>query len=144
MDQRWVMPVVDTLLKRVYIDQPLDSEYVRDPSFESLWVIMDAGRAASHLRRYLRSRLEYYAVKLAFLEAANPQRVPRITSLFGLPRARLRNLERGRFQYPLGLLSRSNLSWRQWVPSCTTTPSREWMNWIAAWLGFCSRMAELW
>jgi hypothetical protein len=36
MDQRWVMPVVDTLLKRVYIDQPLDSEYVRDPSFESL------------------------------------------------------------------------------------------------------------
>jgi hypothetical protein len=40
------MPVVDTLLKRVYIDRPLDLEYVRDPSFESLRVIMDAGRAS--------------------------------------------------------------------------------------------------
>jgi hypothetical protein len=76
MDQRWVMSVVDTLLKQVYIDWPLDLEYVRDPSFESLRVIMDAGRASSHLRRYLRSRLEYYAVKLAFFETANPQWVP--------------------------------------------------------------------
>jgi hypothetical protein len=55
MDQQWVMPVMDTLLKRVYIDRPLDPEYVRDPSFESLRVIMDARRASSHLRRYLRS-----------------------------------------------------------------------------------------
>jgi hypothetical protein len=53
MDQQWVMPVVDTLLKRVYIGRLLDLEYVRDPSFESLRVIMDAGRASSHLRRYL-------------------------------------------------------------------------------------------
>jgi hypothetical protein len=97
MDQQWVMPVVDTLLKRVYIDRPLDPEYVRDPSFESLQVIMDAGRASLHLRRYLRSRLEYYTVKLAFFEAANPQWVPRITSLSGLPRASLHDLERGRF-----------------------------------------------
>jgi hypothetical protein len=36
MDQRWVMPIMDTLLKRVYIDRPLDLEYVRDPNFESL------------------------------------------------------------------------------------------------------------
>jgi hypothetical protein len=93
MDQRWVMPVVDTVLKRVYIDWPLDPEYVRDPNFESLRVIMDAGRASSHLQRYLCSRLESYAVKLAFFEAANPQRVPRITSLSGLPRASLRDLE---------------------------------------------------
>jgi hypothetical protein len=97
MDQRWVMPVVDTLFKRVYIDWPLDPEYVRDPSFKSLRVIMDAGRASSHLRRSLYNRLEYYTVKLAFLEAANPQRVPRITSLSGLPWASLRDLERGRF-----------------------------------------------
>jgi hypothetical protein len=97
MDQQWVMPVVDTLLKRVYIDRSLDPEYVRDPSFESLQVIMDAGRASLHLRRYLRSRLEYYTVKLAFFEAANPQWVPRITSLSGLPRASLHDLERGRF-----------------------------------------------
>jgi hypothetical protein len=109
MDQQWVMPIEDTLLERVYIDRPLDPEYVRDPSFESLRVIMDAGRASSHLRRYLRSRLEHYAVKLAFLEAAHPQRVPMITSLSGLPRASLRDLERGRFQCPLGSLSRSNL-----------------------------------
>jgi hypothetical protein len=33
----------------------LNPKYVRDPSFESLQVIMDAGRASSHLRRYLRS-----------------------------------------------------------------------------------------
>jgi hypothetical protein len=46
---------------------------VRDPSFESLRVIMDVGRASSHLRRCLRTRLEYYAVKLAFFETANPQ-----------------------------------------------------------------------
>jgi hypothetical protein len=109
MDQRWVMPVVDTLLKRVYIDRPLDPKYVRDPSFESLRVIMDAGRASSHLWRYLRSRLEYYTVKLAFFEAANPQRVPGITSLSGLPRASFRDLERGRFQCPFGSLSHSNL-----------------------------------
>jgi hypothetical protein len=143
MDQRWVLPVVDTLLKRVYIDRPLDPEYVRDPNFESLRVIMDAGRASSHLWRYLLSRLEYYVVKLAFLEATNPQRVPRITSLSGLLRVSLCDLERGRFQCPLGSLSRSNLPWRQWVPSCTTTPSWEWMNWIVAWLGFCSRVAAL-
>jgi hypothetical protein len=99
------MHVVDTLLKRVYIDWPLDPEYVRDPNFESLRVIMDAGRASSHLWRCLCSRLEYYAMKLAFFEAANPQRVPGITSLFGLPRASLRDLEQGRFQCPLGLLS---------------------------------------
>jgi hypothetical protein len=80
-----MMPVVDTLLKRVYIDRPLDPDYVRDPNFESLRVIVDAGRASSHIQRYLRSRMEYYAVKLAFLEAANPQRVPMITSLSGLP-----------------------------------------------------------
>jgi hypothetical protein len=123
-----VMPVVDTLLKRVYIDRPLDPEYVRNPSFESLRVIMDAGRASSHLRRYLRSRLEYYTMKLAFLEAANPQRVPRITFLSSLPQVSLRDLERGRFQCPLGSLSRSNLPRRQWVPSCMTAPSREWMN----------------
>jgi hypothetical protein len=85
MDQRWVILVMDTLLKRVYIDQPLDPEYVRDPSFESLRVIMDVGRASSHLRRYLRNRLEYYIMKLAFFEVANPQRVPGITSLIGLP-----------------------------------------------------------
>jgi hypothetical protein len=103
------MPVVDTLSKRVYIDQPLDPEYVRELNFESLQVIMDAGKASSHLRRYLRSRLEYYTVKLVFLEAANPQRVPKIISLSGLPRASLRDLERGRFQCPLGSLSRSNL-----------------------------------
>jgi hypothetical protein len=30
------MPIMDTLLKRVYIDRPLDLEYVRDPNFESL------------------------------------------------------------------------------------------------------------
>jgi hypothetical protein len=123
-----VMPIVDTLFKRVYIDRPLDPEYVRDPNFESLRVIMDARRASSHLRRYLRSRLEYYAVKLAFLEAANPQWVPRITSLSSLPQASLRDLKRGRFQCPLGSLSRSNLPRRQWVPSCTMTPSWEWMN----------------
>jgi hypothetical protein len=87
------MPVVDTLLKRIYIDRPLDLEYVKDPSFKSLRVIMDVGRASSHLRRYLRSQLEYYIVKLAFFEAANPQRVPEITSLSGLPRASLRDLE---------------------------------------------------
>jgi hypothetical protein len=113
MDQRSVMPVVDTLLKRVCIDRPLDPEYVKDPSFESLRVIMDAGRASSHLRRYLRSWLEYYAVKLAFFEAANPQRVLGITSLSGLPQASLHNLERGKFQCPLGSLSRSNLPRRQ-------------------------------
>jgi hypothetical protein len=79
------MLVIDTLLKRVYIDWPLDPEYVRDPSFESLRVIMDAGRASSHLWRYLRSRLEYYAIKLAFFETANPQGVPGITSLSSLP-----------------------------------------------------------
>jgi hypothetical protein len=62
---------------------------------------MDAGRASLHLRRYLHSRLEYYTVKLAFFEAANPQWVPGITSLFGLPRASLRDLERGRFQCSL-------------------------------------------
>jgi hypothetical protein len=73
MDQRWVMPIVDIVLERLYIDRPLDPEYVRDPSFESLLVIMDAGRASFHLRRYLRSRLEYYTEKLAFFEAANPQ-----------------------------------------------------------------------
>jgi hypothetical protein len=44
------MPVVDTLLKRVYIDRPLDPECERDPNFESLQVIMDAGRASSHLQ----------------------------------------------------------------------------------------------
>jgi hypothetical protein len=66
------MPIMDTLLKRVYIDRPLDPEYVKDPSFESLRVIMDAGRVSSHLRRYLRSWLEYYIAKLAFFEAANP------------------------------------------------------------------------
>jgi hypothetical protein len=70
------MPIVDTLLKQLYIDRPLDLEYVKDPSFESLRVIMDVGRASLHLRRYLRSRLEYYTVKLAFFEAANPQWVP--------------------------------------------------------------------
>jgi hypothetical protein len=73
MDQRWVMPIVDTLLKRLYIDRSLDLEYVRDPNFESLQVIMDAGRASLHLQRYLCSRLEYYTVKLAFFEATNPQ-----------------------------------------------------------------------
>jgi hypothetical protein len=72
------MHVVDTLLKRVYIDWPLDPEYVRDPSFESLRVIMDAGKASSHLRRYLRSRLEYYIVKLAFFEAATHNGSPRL------------------------------------------------------------------
>jgi hypothetical protein len=123
-----VMPIVDTLLKRVYIDWPLDPEYVRDPSFESLRVIMDAGRASSHLRRYLRSRLEYYAVKLAFFKAANPQRVFGITSLSGLPQASLHDLERGRFQCPIGSLLRSNLPRYQWVPSCTTVPLLEWMN----------------
>jgi hypothetical protein len=87
------MPVVDTLLKRVYIDRPLDQEYVRDLSFESLRVIMDAGRASSHLWRYLYSRLEYYAVKVAFFEAANPQRVPGITSLSSLPWVSLCDLE---------------------------------------------------
>jgi hypothetical protein len=113
MDQRWVMPVMETLLKRVYIDRPLDPEYVRDPSFESLRVIMDVGRASSHLWRYLHNRLEYYIVKLAFFEAANPQRVPGITSLFDLPRASLCDLERGRFQCLLGSLSQSNLPRRQ-------------------------------
>jgi hypothetical protein len=144
MDQRWVMPVVDTLFKWVYIDWPLDPKYVRDPSFESLRVIMDAGRASSHLRRYLHSRLENYAVKLAFLEVTNLQWVPKITSLYGLPKASLCNLEQGRFQCLLRSLSQSNLPRCQWVPLCTTTPSREWMNWIAAWLGFCSRMVALW
>jgi hypothetical protein len=105
MDQQWVMPVVDTLLKRVYIDRPLDPKYVRDPSFESLRVIMNAGRASLHLWRYLRSRLEYYTVKLAFFETTNLQWVPGITSLSGLPRASLRDLERGRFQCPFGSLS---------------------------------------
>jgi hypothetical protein len=76
---------MDTLLKRVYIDWPLDPEYMKDPSFESLRVIMDVGRMSSHLRKYLCSRLEYYIVKLAFFEVANPQRVPGITSLIGLP-----------------------------------------------------------
>jgi hypothetical protein len=128
MDQRWLMPIVDTLLKRFYIDRPLDLEYVRDPSFESLRVIMDAGRVSLHLRRYLRNRLEYYTMKLACFEAANPQWVLGITSLFGLPRASLRDLERGRFQCSLRSLSRSNLPRRQWVSSCTTTLSREWMN----------------
>jgi hypothetical protein len=128
MDQRWVMPIVDTLLKRLYIDRPLDLEYVRDPNFESLRVIMDAGRASLHLRRYLCSRLEYYTVKLAFFEAANPQWVPRIISLFGLARVSLRDLERDRFQCSLGSLSRSNLPRRQWVSSSTTALSREWMN----------------
>jgi hypothetical protein len=123
-----VMPIMDTLLKRVYIDRSLDLEYVRDPSFESLRVIMDAGRASLHLRRYLRSRLVYYTVKLAFFEAANPQWVPRITSLFDLPRASLRDLEQGRFQCSLGSLSQSNLPRCQWVSSCTTALSREWMN----------------
>jgi hypothetical protein len=35
---------------------------------------MDAGRgrrASLHLHKYMRSRLEYYSVKLAFFEAAN-------------------------------------------------------------------------
>jgi hypothetical protein len=128
MDQRWVMPIVDTLLKRLYIDRPLDLEYVRDPSFKSLRVIMDAGRASLHLRGYLRSRLEYYTMKLAFFETANPQWVPGITSLFGLARVSLRDLERGRFQCFLGSLSRSNLPRRQWVSSCTMALSREWMN----------------
>jgi hypothetical protein len=123
-----VMPIVDTLLKRLYIDRPLDLEYVRDPSFESLRVIMDAGRASLHLWTYLRSRLEYYTVKLAFFEVANPQWVPGITSLFGLAQASLRDLERGRFQCSLGSLSRSNLPRRQWVSSSTTALSREWMN----------------
>ena len=87
-------------------DQPLNPEYVlRDPSFESLQVIMDAGRMSLHLRRYLQSRLEYYAVKLAFFEIANPQWVPRITFLFGLPQASLHNLERSIFHCPLGSLS---------------------------------------
>jgi hypothetical protein len=109
MDQRWVMPIVDTLLKQLYIDRPLDLEYVRDRSFESLRVIIDVGRASLHLRRYLGSRLEYYTVKLAFFEAANSQWVPGIISLLGLPRASLHDLERGRFQCSLGSLSRSNL-----------------------------------
>jgi hypothetical protein len=99
----------------IYIDWPLDPEYVRDPSFESLQVIMDAGRASSHLRRYLRSQLEYYAMKLAFFEAANPQRVTGITCLSSLPRASLCNLKRGRFQCSLGSLLRSNLPQRQWI-----------------------------
>jgi hypothetical protein len=128
MDQRWVMPVVDTLLKRVYIDRPLDLEYVRDLSFKFLRVIMDAGRTSLHLWRYLHNRLEYYVVKLVFFEAANLQRVPGITSLSGLPRVSLRDLEGGKFQCPLGSLSQSNLPRHQWVPSCTTAPSREWMN----------------
>jgi hypothetical protein len=89
----------------IYIDRPLDPEYVRDLSFESLGVIMDAGRASSHLQRYLRSRLDYYAMKLAFFEGSKPQRVPEITSLSGLPWASLRDLEQGRFQCPLGSLS---------------------------------------
>jgi hypothetical protein len=112
----------------IYIDRPLDPEYVRVPSFESLQVIMDAGRASSHLRRNLCNRLDYYAVKLAFFKAANPQRVPGITSLSGLPRARLHDLDRGRFQCPLGSLSRSSLPRHQWMPLCTTAPSRKWMN----------------
>jgi hypothetical protein len=65
------MPVVDTLLKRVYIDRLLDPEYVRDPNFESLQVIMDAGRTSSHLRRYLCNRLEdYISIWLATGELA--------------------------------------------------------------------------
>jgi hypothetical protein len=40
-------------------------------------------------------------------------------------RASLRDLERGRFQCPLGSLTRSNLPRCQWVPSCTTAPLRE-------------------
>jgi hypothetical protein len=101
MDQQWVMPIVDTLLKQLYTDRPLDLEYVRDPSFESLRVIMDVGRASLHLRRYLHSRLEYYTVKLAFFEAANPQWVPGITSLLGLPRASLRISSEVDFNVPL-------------------------------------------
>jgi hypothetical protein len=34
-------------------------------------MVMDVGRASSHLQNYMRSRLEYYSVKLAFFEAAN-------------------------------------------------------------------------
>jgi hypothetical protein len=75
MDQQWVMPLVDTLLKQIYIDRPLDPEYVRDLSFKSLQVIMDAGRASSHLWKYMRSRLEYYTMKLAFFEVANLERL---------------------------------------------------------------------
>jgi hypothetical protein len=34
-------------------------------------MVMDAGRASSHLQNYMHSRLEYYSVKLAFFETTN-------------------------------------------------------------------------
>lgn len=70
MDLSWGFPFVDFVLQPVYIDCAWDEGFVSDLDFDSLQLIMIVAKACSHLRWYLHSRVEYFAVKLAFWHGA--------------------------------------------------------------------------
>ena len=70
MDRSWVFPFADFILKPVYTDCVWDDEFVFHLDFDSLQLIINVAKTCSHFRRYLHTRVEYFAVKLAFWHAA--------------------------------------------------------------------------
>lgn len=73
MDPSWFFPFADFILKPVYIDSVWDPEYVFHLDFEALQLIMCVANTCSHFRKYMHSRVEYFAVKLAFWLASQMQ-----------------------------------------------------------------------
>jgi hypothetical protein len=70
IEHKLAQPVANFLLECVYINNPWDTNFQHKLPFESMEKIKQVAKTCSHLRTYMKTCLEYYAVKVAFIITA--------------------------------------------------------------------------